>query len=271
MVRQSHPDEFIKKRKYEFDKLELQEFIKKRKNELKISHKEIYTALEIPKHYIYGWFGNSNKFYPSEMFLAKWDELKIVLRLKNTKFDKPLTEFIDIPKPDTLACIYHNCKCVSSHLHLVEEIILKVISARLENYKKYLDNYEFEYVKELENNQKIIDKLDKEISGLNKELKTARRNYNKEEYTYSEYQELKDEIEAELEVLENKRKKLKVSKEEKVIVIKKSVPKLKNCIEKYNTLTASVKNKLLKSILKNVYYTKQVKGSEFEIVPEFKI
>lgn len=271
MVRQSHPDEFIKKRKYEFDKLELQEFIKKRKNELKISHKEIYTALEIPRHYVYGWFGSANKFYPSEMFLAKWDELKIVLRLKDTKFDKPLTEFIEIPKPDTLSCIYHNCKCVSSHLHLVEEIILQVISARLENYKKYLDNYEFEYVKELENNQKIIDKIDKEISGLNKELKTARRNYNKEEYTYSEYQELKEEIEAELKVLEDKKNKLSVTSEEKVIVIKKSIPILSKCIEKYSTLSAESKNKLLKSILKNVYYTKQVKGSEFEIVPEFKI
>ena len=271
MVRQVHTGEVITKRKYDFDKLELQEFIKNQKDKLNISHKEIYTALEIPKHYVYGWFGSANKFYPSEMFLAKWDELKIVLRLKDTPFDLALTEFIDIPKPDTLACIYHNCKCTSSHLHLVEERVLQVISARLSNYKNYLDNYEFEYVKELENNQKIIDKLDKEISGLNKELKTARRNYNKEEYTYSEYQELKEEIEEELKVLEDKKNKLSVTSEEKVIVIKKSIPILAKCIEKYPNLEPKDKNKLLKTILKKVYYTKQGKGTDFTIVPEFKI
>ena len=271
MVRQVHTGEVITKRKYDFDKLELQEFIKNQKDKLNISHKEIYTALEIPKHYVYGWFGSANKFYPSEMFLAKWDELKIVLRLKDTPFDLALTEFIDIPKPDTLACIYHNCNCTSSHLHLVEERVLQVISARLSNYKNYLDNYEFEYVKELENNQKIIDKLDKEISGLNKELKTARRNYNKEEYTYSEYQELKEEIEEELKVLEDKKNKLSVTSEEKVIVIKKSIPILAKCIEKYPNLEPKDKNKLLKTILKKVYYTKQGKGTDFTIVPEFKI
>lgn len=271
MVRQVHVGEFITKRKYEFDKLEFQNFIKKRKDELKISHKEIYTALEIPKHYVYGWFGNANKFYPSDMFIAKWDELKIVLNLKDTKYDKPLTEFIDVPKPDTLACIYHNCKCVSSHLHLVENMVLQVIANRLENYNNYLDNYEFEYIKELENNQKVIDKLDKEIASLNKELKTARRNYNKGDYDFSEYQELKDEINEELEILQNKRKALTTGKEEKIIVVKKSIPILARCLEKYHTLNPSNKNKLLKTILSEVYYTKHSKGLDFKIVPKFKI
>lgn len=271
MVRQVHTGEFITKRKYELDKLELQNFIKNQKEKLNISHKEIYTALEIPKHYVYGWFGTAEKFYPSEMFLAKWEELKIVLRLKNTKFDLALTEFIDVPKPDTLACIYHNCNCTSSHLHLVENMILQVIAARLENYKNYLDNYEYEYVKELENNEKVLKKIDKEIASLNKELKTARRNYNKGDYDFTEYQELKDEINEELEVLEKKKSSLSANKEGKLLVIKKSVPILEKCIEKYPTLKPKDKNKLLKTILKTVYYTKKQKGTEFTITPEFKI
>lgn len=271
MVRQVHTGEVITKRKYDFDKLELQEFIKNQKEKLKISHKEIYTALEIPKHYVYGWFGGSDKFYPSDMFIAKWPELKIVLRLGETKFDKPLVEFIDVPKPDTLACIYHNCKCTSSHLHLVEERVLQVISARLENYKNYLDNYEFEYIKELESNEKIIKKLGKEIASLNKELKNARRSYSREEFSYSEYQELKEEIEEELEELETKKAKLSVTGEDKVIVIKKSVPILSACLKKFPTLNPRGKNKLLKTILSEVYYTKQGKGTDFTIVPEFKI
>lgn len=271
MVRQVHSGEFITKRKYDLDKLELQNFIKEQKEKLNISHKEIYTALEIPKHYVYGWFGSANKFYPSEMFLAKWEELKEVLRLKDTKFDKALTEFIEVPKPDTLACIYHNCTCTSSHLHLVENMILQVIAARLENYRNFLDNYEYEYVKELENNEKVLKKIEKEIESLNKELKTARRNYNKGDYDFTEYQELKDEINEELEVLEKKKSSLSANKEGKLLVIKKSVPILEKCIEKYPTLKPKDKNKLLKTILKTVYYTKKQKGTESTITPEFKI
>lgn len=271
MVRHVYTKETLKKRKYELNKSELQSYIKKRKEELNISHKEIYTALEIPKHYVYGWFGSQEKFYPSEMFIAKWDELKIVLRLDKTPFDLALTEFIEVPKPDTLACIYHNCNCTSSHLHLVEDEILKVISARLENYKNYLDNYEFEYIKEMEDNEKVIKKIDKEISNLNKELKNARRSYTREEFSYSEFNELKEEIEEELKELENKKSSLSANKEEKVIVIKKSIPKLEACIARYPSLTAEGKNKLLKTILKTVYYEKCGKGTDFTITPQFKI
>lgn len=271
MVRHVYTKETLKKRKYELNKSELQSYIKKRKEELNISHKEIYTALEIPKHYVYGWFGSQEKFYPSEMFIAKWDELKIVLRLDKTPFDLALTEFIEVPKPDTLACIYHNCNCTSSHLHLVEDQILKVISARLENYKNYLDNYEFEYIKEMEDNEKVIKKIDKEISILNKELKNARRSYTREEFSYSEFNELKEEIEEELKELENKKSSLSANKEEKVIVIKRAIPILSRCLDKYSTLQPKDKNKLLKTILSEVYYTKQAKGTDFKIEPKFKI
>ena len=271
MVRQVHCGEYITKRKHDFDKFEFQQFLKEHKDKHKISHKEIYTALDIPKHFVYDWFGKPEKFYPAEAFINNWSALKKILKIKSTKYDKPLTEFIQVQKPDTLACIYHNCNCTSSHLHLVEDMILQVIAARLENYKNYLDNYEFEYIKELESNEKIIKKLDKEIASLNKELKTARRNYNKGDYDYNEYQELKEEITAELEELENKRDALTVGKEEKVIIIKRSVPILEKCIKKYPSLSPEGKNKLLKSILKTVYYKKSGKGTDFTIIPEFKI
>lgn len=271
MVRQVHVGESITKRKYEFDKYELQSFMKEQRIKNSITHKDIYTTLGIPKHFVYDWFGKPEKFYPSDKFIDNWFKLKKILKIKTTKYDKPLTEFIVVPKPDTLACIYHNCDCTSSHLHLVEDEIIKVIAARLENYRNYLDNYEIEYIKEMEDNEKIINKLDKEIAELNKELKTARRNYNKNQYSYEEYQDLKEEINGELEVLENKRKKLTVGKEEKVIVIKRAIPILSRCLDKYSTLQPKDKNKLLKTILSEVYYTKQGKGTNFEIVPKFKI
>lgn len=271
MVRQVHSGQYIIKRKYEFDKIEFQFFLKEYKEKNKITHKEIYTALDIPKHFVYDWFGKPEKFFPADKFIDNWPKLKKILKIKTNKYDKPLSEFIQVPKPDTLACIYHNCNCTSSHLHLVENMILQVIAARLDNYKKYLDNYEFEYIKELEDNQKILKKIDKEIASLNKELKTALRNYNKEEYTYSEYNELKDEINSELEALEKKKSSLSINKEEKVIIIKKSIPILSKCLEKYPNLSPDGKNKLLKSILINVYYTKRGKGNDFDINPKFKI
>lgn len=271
MIRQIHTGEFITKRKHHFDKYELQEFIKSYKTKNKITHKEIYEFLQIPKHYVYGWFGKPEKFFPSDMFLEKWPDLKKVLKIKSTKFDKTLTEFTQVQKPDTLACIYHSCNNTSSHLHLVEDMVLKIISARLDNYQHFLDNYEAEHIKEIENNEKIIKKIDKEISNLNKELMVALRNYNREDYSRDQYLSLKQQIESELEELENKKSSLSVNKEDKVIVIQKSVPILQACIDNYNTLQPKDKNKLLKSVLDSIYYTKEKKGSDFDILPEFKI
>ena len=128
-----------------------------------------------------------------------------------------------------------------------------------------------EYVKELESNEKIIKKIDKQILALNKELKNARRNYNREDYSRDEYLEIKEEIETELKELENKKSSLSTDKEKKIIVIKKAVPILKNCLEKYNTLSIKNKNKLLKGILKAVYYTKNKKGTDFDITIDFII
>lgn len=271
MSRQVHPGKFTSKRKYEFDKFEFQKFLKDHKDKYRLSHKDIYTALDIPKHYVYDWFGKPEKFYPADLFIEKWPLLKKVLKIKSNIYDKSLTEFIQVPKPDTLACIYHNCNCTSSHLHLVENMILDVIAIRLDNYKKYLDNYEFEYIKELENNEKIIKKIDKDIASINKQLKNALRTYNAEDCTREEYLEVKEELKEELEALEKKKSSLSINKEEKVIIIKKSIPVLSKCIEKYPALSPEGKNKLLKSILKNVYYTKLGKGNDFDIKPNFKI
>lgn len=271
MVRQSHYGEFITKRKYPFDKYEFQEFIKKYKTKHNISHKEIYESLEIPKHYVYGWFGKKEKFYVSDMFLENWSKLKKILNIKSNKFDKALTEFIQVPKPASLACIYHSCNNTSSHLHLVEDMVLKVVSARLENYKHFLDTYEMEHIKEIENTEKIMKKIDKKIASLNTELMNALRNYNREDYTRDQYLSLKSQIESELEELEKEKSSLLVDKEDKVIVIKKSVPILQSCLDNYNTLHPKDKNKLLKTIFNTINYTKLKKGTEFEIYPEFKI
>lgn len=271
MVRQVHSGQYITKRKYDFDKIEFQKFLKEHKDKNKITHKEIYTALNIPKYYVYDWFGKPEKFYPAEKFIDNWGKLKEILKIKTNKYDNLLTEFIQVPKPDTLACIYHNCSNTSSHLHLVEDMIQKVIAVRLENYKKYLDNYEFEYIKELEDNEKIIKKIDKEIASINKQLKNALRTYNAEDCTREEYLEIKEELKEELEVLEKKKSSLSVNKEEKIIVIKRAVPILSNCIEKYPDLQPKDKNKLLKSLLYEVYYTKPEKGADFDIKPKFKI
>lgn len=271
MIRQSHYGEFLTKRKHPFDKYEFQEFIKKYKTKNNISHKEIYESLQIPKHYVYGWFGKPDKFFVSDMFLKQWVNLKKVLKIKSNKYDKSLTEFEQVPKPETLACIYHSCNNTSSHLYLVEEMLLKLIAARLDNYKHYLDNYEMEHIKEIENNEKVLKSINKKIAGLNTELMNALRNYNREDYTRDQYLSLKSQIESELEELEKEKSSLSVDKEDKVIVIKKSVPILQSCIDNYNMLQPKDKNRLLKSIFNTVYYTKLQKGTEFEILPEFKI
>lgn len=271
MARQVHTGEFIKKRKHEFNKAAFQEFIKYHKKLNKITHKEIYSQLGIPSHYVYDWFSKPNKFYPAEVFINNWAALKNILKITTNKFDAPLCDFVNVPKPDTLACINPLCKTTSSHLHLVEDELLQVIAQRLSGYKNYLDNYEMERIQEIEGNKKLIQNIDEKMAALQSELKTALRNYNRGDYSREEYLGLKNDINGELEELKHKKAALSVNSTDKIIYIKKSIPMLEKCINNYSTLSPQNKNKILKSILSVAYYSKRGKGTDFEITPEFKI
>lgn len=263
MVRQIH-NKTTRKRKHPLDKAELQSYINRHKKALRLSNAEISRRLDIKKHYANEWFGNNPaKFYPSEHFVEQWFNIKALLQITDDKYDKAVTEFEEVKKVDTLACSGHRCKCVSSHLYVVENKVLEMVKERIENYTYFLDNYAEEYTKKITTAKRVRQDVDKKIAMIEKQLKNAKIAFEQEAYTLQEYIERKKELNADLDkLLEEKSTSIEADEEEKTITIKKAVPKLKKFFESYHSLDPSEKNDLLKTILKSIMYNKEIKLAE---------
>ena len=163
--------------------------------------------------------------------------------------------------PDTLYCKNKYCNNVSSQLNIVEKRLLESLSSILNEYYYYIKNYEKEFIKETKNYKSEINKIDKKIDTLNKQHIKACEMLELEAYTIDLFKERSKVIKAEISDLENKKKELlKLSKENKNEKIVRAIPKLKNCIDNYYTLSIEDKNKLLKGMINKVYYLKENGG-----------
>ncbi|MDU2112812.1 MAG: hypothetical protein E7E92_09875, partial [Clostridiales bacterium] len=74
------------------------------------------------------------------------------------------------------------------------------------------------------------------------------------------FQDRTKKIKDKIKILEENKKVLeKEFKNDKVVKIKKSIPKLENVLKNYDSLNIEGKNELLKSIIKEVIYSKKKK------------
>ena len=113
-------------RKYDLDKAALNKFLREAKERKGITYKEIADFLGVRKHNVITWFDNRlGHVYYSELFSEKWYELKFLLEIDGTEFDKEILTYED-PRPlnDTFMCSNNNCDMGSSCLQRIEESIL---------------------------------------------------------------------------------------------------------------------------------------------------
>lgn len=248
-----------KVRKYELDKVTLNKFLRNIKETKGLTYKEIANFLGVSKHNVVAWFdARIDHVYYSEIFSEKWHELKFLLEIDTTEFDKQILTYVD-PEPlnDTFMCSNQHCDMVSCCLQKLEKAILDDIKTSLKKFNYYVNNYEAEIIKERVDNQKTITKINKEIDGLKQELKNLRRGYNREEFTYDEYLEDKKDIELELEGLQKQLEEFENDDESNTLIkYKKAIPKLEKCLKEYDTMTIPEKNESLKSIIERITYYK---------------
>lgn len=265
MVRRPYNKSFLKhdKRKYEIDKPALQELLRTHKEKSGLSLTQIANELDVTRDQVAAWFSPKlEKMHLSKVFTDKWYKLKNLINIETTKFDKVIMTY-EKPKiqKDTLICSLSHCKTVSTELDIVEKRLMEALELKLSDYIYFVDNYEEVIKKELKTNSHALERIEKEEVKLNKRLKNAKTFYELEDYTREEYLETKEEVSKALEKLKEEKAKILTSKdEEKLIRIKKAIPILEDCLKKYDTLTASQKNELLKTIINKVYYTKTEGG-----------
>ena len=122
-------------------------------------------------------------------------------------------------------------------------------------------------------------KLEKKLDGLKTERKNLLRTRNREEISYEDYIELKNDIEKEIDIIERKLEKFEnTEEEEKLIKYKKAIPKLEDCLNEYNNMSIPQKNESLKSIIERIIYSKTTRltrrktdEDDMEIVMHLKI
>lgn len=164
---------------------------------------------------------------------------------------------------DDLFCALKSCNTVSNLLIEVEHAVLSKLEAYLNDFNYYLDNYEEEVKKVSIGNKKAIKKIDKDIDKLKLRLDSVMEAYELKDYTREQFLKRNKEIENQIEKLERKKAELEQNKEEdKIIRYKKAIPKLSLCVNNYDSLSIENKNKLLKTIIDKIIYTKTEKSTK---------
>ena len=265
MIRRPYNKSFKKNpvRVYELDKEELLKYLRTHKENSNLSLMKIAKKLDVTRDVVIGWFPNKvEKFYPSKTLADKWFDLKLLLDIKDDKFDKEVTTYkeADIQK-DTLMCSSLHCKCVSSYLDIVEKSLIDQLAIELKNRKYFLDNYEQELKKEKISNSKELKEVEKKIEEINRYIKNAVKKNAMDLITDEQFLELKNDFEAELKPLLKRKTELSDTQDEvKIIQYRKSIPILEHCVKDYWTLSIEDKNNLLKTFIDRITYKKEVGG-----------
>ena len=160
-----------------------------------------------------------------------------------------------------LRCETLNCATMSTELEEIEHKVIETMQNDLKDYKYFLDNYEKEIVREQQNYTKDIKRIEKKIKDIDKQLLNALLNFNSSAITSEEYQSLKVYLNENKQALEVSLNELKQHIEnDKSVIYKRRVPILEKCIGKYFELSPKDKNKLLKSMIKKIDYSKTEGG-----------
>lgn len=251
------------KRVYEVDKTKLRLLLREHKGDYSLN--DIARALKVSKYCVDHWFSsNDDKF--TMPYADKWEDLKKLLNIDTTEFDKAVTtleESITPEHADTLMCSRPRCKCVASDLSLVEDRILKTLKIIKEDYKIYINNYEEEVKKELNNNKELIEIIDREIEKNKQQLETACELVETGAYTQDLFIKRSNALNEQLEALLKQKTELSKAKDtrKEFYQKKKAIPLLEDLLSKYsNEMTAEEKNELLSTIIKQVIYEKDKGG-----------
>ena len=247
------------RRKYDIDKEKLRLCLREHKGEYSL--RDIATALKVRKHCVDHWVAcNQSKF--TMPYADKWEELKKLLNINTTEFDKAITTYesnLIEPHEDTLICPKAHCTNIGSNLALVEQETIKALQEYISSQKELLATYN---PAEEDDNVMFVS-LSKELDKYNKQLDKAYELVEQGIYTPQEFTKRTKTIKDKITNTEKELNKyqLKLNKDR----IEKLLPKIEKVIDSYYKVTSvEKKNKLLKSVISYIEYKKEKGGRGYE-------
>lgn len=247
------------RRKYDIDKEKLRLCLREHKGEYSL--RDIATALKVRKHCVDHWFASDQSKFTMP-YADKWEELKKLLNINTTEFDKAITTYesnLIEPHEDTLICPKAHCTNIGSNLALVEQETIKALQEYISSQKELLATYN---PAEEDDNVMFVS-LSKELDKYNKQLDKAYELVEQGIYTPQEFTKRTKTIKDKITNTEKELNKyqIKLNKDR----IEKLLPKIEKVIDSYYKVTsAEKKNKLLKSVISYIEYKKEKGGRGYE-------
>ena len=139
------------------------------------------------------------------------------------------------------------------------------LKEELNNFNHFLLNYEEQMQDDRTNreNEKIM--LEKELVKRRQMLSKACEMIEQGIYTVELFTSRTSALKAEISDIEKRIESLESEKPDADVTARTAIPIIENVLERYHTLNAEGKNKLLKSIVKSVVYTNVDHGIELDV------
>lgn len=247
------------RRKYEVDKEKLRLCLREHKGNYSL--RDIATALNVGKNSVDHWFASTQDKFTMP-YADKWEDLKKLLNIKTTEFDKGIMTFEEnliAPHEDTLICAKAHCTNIGSNLALVEAEVISGLQDYINSQKELLSTYN----PAEEDDNVMAAALSKDLDKYNKQLEKSYELVEQGIYTPEEFTKrtkvIKDKINSTTKELN--KYQIKLNK----VRIEKLLPKIEKVIESYyNVDSAEKKNKLLKSVISYIEYKKDKGGRGYE-------
>lgn len=156
-----------------------------------------------------------------------------------------------------LKCKAFKCSTVSSQLNKIEAQVIEELKEELRGFKYYLDNQAAEDNKKAESRLNEIKILDQAIKKKEKALDTCCELLEEGIYTRDQYFKRVNLLTEERDALKANLEALRAISDDKSETIRSSVPIIEKCIEQYYSLSIPDRNKILKSLIEKIVYTRE--------------
>ena len=202
-------------------------------------------------------------------------------KIPRTKtFKNPLVGLVICPKCGHVMCRYVNrhgkallgcrtrhCTNSGTYIDVIEKAIIDELKNELAGFNYFIENYGVEIEKSKINKQKEIEMINKEIYKKETMLNRCCELLEQGVYTIDKYSQRVNALEDDLSVLkENLVEAEQNLTDDKQDNIKNAIPILEKVIDEYWNLNPEEKNKLLKSIIYKIEFSKEKPNKSWEVL-----
>lgn len=155
-----------------------------------------------------------------------------------------------------LTCNRHGCKNKAAKLETIELALLEALQKELANFNYFLLNYEDEVKNQRESMEKELGLLERELERRSEMLSKACEMLEQGIYSIELYKQRTSAIQTDIEGIERRIEELKNTTSNEDVAARTAIPILEEVLKRYGALSPKEKNKILKTIVESVEYTR---------------